>query len=532
MAVLELLCALSWPRLLGCVVLLIVTGFVVDYVTLPRLPTDMPRLGYGRGLWGHVKSNFLYFFRQKEWIDDGYVRYGKKGIPFLVPAGFSRPPDVVLPRSLLPWLLEQPEEVIDAHAAHNEIIYGDYNFLDPSLVRDTFGGRAVQRWLNRSLPGLLPAIEDEARHAVEKKLGHVGTEWVEVKLWDLWLAIVPPVTNRILVGPGICRDQSYLEAVVAFTHAVLRNCILLRFFPAVFHPVVGKLLAWPNWQHWRQAHQRLLPLIEARLEGIQGKARGDDRFRDWQPPEDLVTWLIRLALEEGRSKELHPVVISKRLLPLEFASIDTTVLTGQLWMLDLLSSPPDVVDAITDELRAHQPKNGSHWSKEALLSLIRLDSSVRESQRLSNFHTTLIERVVVSPAGLQIPGSNWILPKGVHLTVNLHGSQHDPEIYDDADAYDALRFARIRQCRKEGVRDDKLPLGMVSMNDHYFPFGHGRFICPGRFFVAHELRLIAYYLLLNYEFETVGERPRKRWIGSGMVPHFGLKVRLRRRQVA
>ncbi|RDA94028.1 hypothetical protein CP533_5282, partial [Ophiocordyceps camponoti-saundersi (nom. inval.)] len=74
MAILELLATLTWPRLLGCTALLIVTGFVVDYVMLPRLPTDMPRMGYGRGLWGHVKSNILYFPRQKEWIDDGYVR--------------------------------------------------------------------------------------------------------------------------------------------------------------------------------------------------------------------------------------------------------------------------------------------------------------------------------------------------------------------------------------------------------------------------------------------------------------------------
>ncbi|PFH61280.1 hypothetical protein XA68_17793 [Ophiocordyceps unilateralis] len=534
MAIIELLEALTWPRFLGCVVLLIVAGFVVDYSLLPRLPTNMARVGYDWGLWGHIKSNLLYFVRQKEWIDEGYAKYGKKGVPFLVPAGFSRLPDVVLPRSMLSWLLDQPEEAVDAHAAHNDIIYGDYNFLDPSLIRDTFGSRAIQRWLNRSLPSLLPAIEDEARHAVESTLGHVGPEWTEMKLWDVWLAVVPPVTNRILAGANICRDRRYLDAVVAFTHAVLRNCVLLRLCPAVLHPAIGRLLCWANWRHWRRADERLRPVIVARLEAMTLKARGEAHLKDWEPPEDLVTWLIRLALEEGRSRELCPAVISKRLLPLEFASIDTTVLTGQLWMLDLLSSPPEVLDAIVKEYLAHQPKDGSPWSKTALLSLVRVDSSIRESQRKTNFHTTLIERVVLSPAGVRLPDSEWILPRGVHLTVNLNGSHHDAEFYQDADEYDALRFARLRKDRKQeaGQENANLPLGMVSMNDHHFPFGHGRFICPGRFFVAHELRLLGYYLLVHYEFRMVGERPRARWIGSGMVPPFGVRVQVRRRQGA
>ncbi|KAM4055842.1 cytochrome p450 [Hirsutella rhossiliensis] len=504
---------------------------------LPRFPNDMPAVGYSRGLWGHVRSNISYLLHQRDWIKEGYIKYGKRGLPFLVPAGLSRPPDVVLPRSMLPWLLEQPESAVDAHAAHNEIIYGDYNFLVPSVVRDSFGSRAITKWLNRSLPGLIPAIEAEVRHAVERALAHVGADWTSVKLWDFWLAIVPPVTNRILAGADICRDERYLDAVVSFTHAVLRNCILLRMCPAVLHPVVGRLLAMANWRDWRRADKLLRPIVEQRVEDMTSKAR------DWQPPEDLITWLIRQALAEGRTGELDPEIISMRLLPLEFASIDTTVLTGLLWTLDLLSSSPSVLATLTGELHAHQPAPGSPWSKAALLSLVRVDSSIRESQRLSNFHSTLIERVIIPSGGLRlhVPGHDWILPRGAHLTVNLDGLHHDEDVYDDARTYDALRFSRIRESRGErcsdtdagtGVGGATLPLGMVSMNDTHFSFGHGRFICPGRFFVAHELRLIAAELLLKYEFKMLNEPPRRRWIGSGMVPPFRARIEIRRKRPA
>lgn len=387
----------------------------------------------------------------------------------------SRPPDVVLPRSLLAWLSEQPHGVLDARAAHNDIIYGDYNFLDPEVIRDSFGSRAIQSSLNRSLPGLIPAIDDEVQHAVELGLGHVGDEWTSVNLWDMWLAIVPAVTNRMLVGAGVCRDKQFLSAMVSFTHAVLLNCVLLRMCPLVLHPIVGRLLAIPNWLHWRRAYRRVGPVIQERLDNMASKARGEPQFHDWLPPEDFITWLIRLAMAEGRSHELDPVVISKRLLPIEFASIDTTVLTGLWWMLNLLSSPPSAVAALTAELRAHRPAPGESWTKAALLSLIRVDSSIRESQRLSNFHTTLIERVVLSPDGLRLPDLGWTLPKGAYVTVNLDGSHHDGDLYGDARSYDALRFSRIRERERDsdsgGVAS---PLSMVTMNDHHFPFGHGR----------------------------------------------------------
>ncbi|KJZ75317.1 hypothetical protein HIM_05243 [Hirsutella minnesotensis 3608] len=538
MTIIESVLSLSWPRLIGYGVVFFLAGFIADYMLLPPFPKDMPVVGYSRGLWGHVKSNILYFFRQRDWINEGYSKYSKKGVPFLVPAGLSRPPDVVLPRSMLSWLAEQPESVVDGRAAHDDIIYGDYNFLDGSLIHDTFGVRAIQKSLNRSLPGLIPAIQEEVHTSIEDALGHVGDEWTSVKLWDIWLAIVPPVTNCILAGTDICRDKEYLDSVVSFTHAVLRNCVLLRFCPAVFHPIVAKLLALSNWRHWKRAHKRLLPVIEDRLAKMVGKARGEAKLLDWEEPEDLVTWLIRLALSEERPDELNPTTISMRLLPLEFASIDTTVLTGLLWTLDILSSSQDVVDALTDELRAHQPEPGAPWSKEALLALVRVDSSMRESQRLSNFHSTLIERVVVPSSGLRLPGYDWVIPKGAHLTVNLNGLQHDEDLYENPWSYDALRFARIRQGRQDHTGDAEadadpdranLPLGMVSMNNHHFPFGHGRFICPGRFFVAHEFRLIAAHLLLNFEFKLLEKRPTSSWIGSGMIPPFSVQVEIRRK---
>lgn len=392
----------------------------------------------------------------------------------------------MLPRSLVSWLIEQPEDVLSAHRAHNEILYGDYNFLS-SDAGDGFGGRVMHKSLPRNLPSLIPCVDDEIQHAARVALGHVTEEWASVNLWDLWLEIVPRVTNRMLTGRAVSRDEGFLKSMVAFTDTVVRNCILLDMCPRALHPVVGRLLAMPTWLQWRRAHRTVGPVIAKRLEDMRRQAGGDAEYKDWAAPEDFITWLIRLAMAEGRTSELDPMAISLRLLPLEFASIHTTVLTGHSWMLDLLSTPADdgILEVLSAEVRAHKPGGGA-WNKAALASLVRLDSSIRESQRISNFADTLIERVVVAPRGLRHPDFAWTLPPGAFVTVNLEGTHHDDELYANARAYDPLRFAPMREGESGGGRRDVLPrtkkeeatapraLGMVTTSDCHLAFGHGR----------------------------------------------------------
>jgi cytochrome P450 len=216
---------------------------------------------------------------------------------------------------------------------------------------------------------------------------------------------------------------------------------------------------------------------------MQRQEAGDPEMKNYTPPEDFITWDIRLAMAEKKPFELDPVVISKRLLPINFAAIHTTVLTGQSWMLDFLSSPPSVLDALRNEILEHKPSEG-HWTKQALSSLVRVDSSIRESQRVSNFAANLIERQVIAPEGLHHPDYGWTLPRGAFVTVNLQGTHHDDEIYEDAMSYDPWRYSRVREEWEAKSAEEKQEkeeeakkirgLGMVTTSDAHLAFGHGR----------------------------------------------------------
>ncbi|EEU38326.1 uncharacterized protein NECHADRAFT_34466 [Fusarium vanettenii 77-13-4] len=466
-------------RLFLYAVVFLVVSFIIDALCQPKYPTEIPVLG-SKGWFSKIRNSFAYFTKHQSWIDQGYQKYGKNGLAFIAPAPISRPPDVILPRSQIPWMMDQPDHILSAVKAHDQILYTEYNFLGNHLSHEPFASRVVHKYLARHLPSLIKPIEEEVNAAVEDSLKLKQDGYTKVNLWELWMAIVPRVTNRLLVGEETCRDDVFLQSMIRFTDDVVRNSFLLHAFPKILHPIVGRLLTIPNYLHWRAASRRVLPIIQQRLENMRRKDAGE--LKDWTPPEDFITWDIRLAMAEGKPFELDPVVISKRLLPINFAAIHTTVLTGHSWMLDMLSSPPseNILETLLSEINTHKPTTG--WTKQSLTSLLRVDSSIRESQRLSNFAANLIERQVVSPTGLHNPEYGWTLPKGAFVTVNLQGTHHDEDIYEGAMSYDPWRYSRVREAwegKSEEERKDEdgvkvRGLGMVTTSDAHLAFGHGR----------------------------------------------------------
>lgn len=553
----------------------ILAAFLVDCALKPRYPRSLPRVGYGDSYIATMRNWLGYVFYFNDWVGQGYKQFSKDDKAFVVPSAASRPQEIVVPRSQTAWMLDLPDNVLSAHAAHDDMLYTDYNFIfdvrgharqhaqkHPHLYQNRppppppdleFHTRVMHRNLARHLPELLPAIEEEVAVAVDAAFGIPGGAevdkdgWYSVTLWDAWLAMVPPITNLLLVGPEACRNESMLKAFVQFADSVVTNSFLLNMVPKLLHPIVGRLASIPNSRLWRRAHKQLEPLIKKRLHLLTS-----EEGRRSQVPinEDFLTWHIRTALAEGRMSELDPEAITKRLLPVEFAAIHTTVLTGFFIVLDLLTSNPqrDFINGIREEVAAARTP-GEPWSKPSLARLWRTDSAIRESQRFSHFATSLTKRKVVAPGGVTNKKEGWHVPYGSLLMLNLADTHRDPDLYSDPDTYDAFRYAHQRETIEAEVASGAsssgnpaatgsekaaeamrgLKLGMVTTSDQHLAFGHGRHACPGRFFVAHELKMIIAYLLANYDIKPLDEKPKSLWIGQTIIPPLSVKVQVRRR---
>ncbi|KAL6889139.1 cytochrome P450 [Trichoderma evansii] len=473
MAIAELLSSVAWSQIWSFGALLLVTiciiDFVRDFASHPRFPSHIPSMGKSGGFNSFI-DRFRSIKNYNQWIKDGYSKvscqyllswhnfivvtnmftsacysqFGKKGLSFIVPQPLSRHSVVVMPRSQVGWMIDQPDHVLSTYAAHQAALFNRYNFLGRRLGHDPFPNQVMRKHLARHLVTVIPSIDDEVRYVVSRMLGDDTENWKSFTLWNLWKEIVPPVINRLLVGPELCRNKQFVENMTSFSNDVVRNILVLQMVPKALHPVVGRLLAMVNYMHWRSADAIVQPLIQERLNAMLKHANGDPEFENYVPPEEFLTWMIRQAIAENKRFEFDPVILSKRLLPIEFAAIHTTVMTSKLWIQDLLASDPEtgILDTLRAEINANKPKSGP-WTKAAISKL--LDSSIRESQRLSNFSSTMIERKVVSENGIYNPDLELTLPKGSLVVLNVEGTHHCEDLCENPQSYDPLRYSRMRE---------------------------------------------------------------------------------------
>ncbi|KAK0617305.1 cytochrome P450 [Immersiella caudata] len=533
-----LLESLTAGRIALAILIFTVSSFIVDFTWKPRYPSSIPRVGFGGGIIGTFRNWIGYVTHFNAWVEEGYEKYTKNDRAYVVPSAPSRPQEIVVPRSQTSWLLEFPDRDVSSQEAHDDLLHGHFQFLK---TNDHFPITTLHKHLARNLVGLLPGIQEDVHECIDKTFGTDTENWKTLNLWEAWLSIVPQVTNRVLVGKETCHNKAFTDSQVAFADTVVRNSFILNMFPKILHPVVAPFIVTPNWWHWRKSFRMVRPLIEQRQRDMAHKAAGHPDYDAWEPEECLITWLIRQAQADGCADGLDPAVISKSLLPIEFAAIHTTVITGHNLILDLLSADPkeNIMDVLKEEAsRVFSEEKTGYWTKTGLSRLHRVDSAIRESMRFSHFATALTHRKVTAKDGITNSKEGWHVPYGSYLMIDLAGTHHDPGIYPEPNKFDPLRFSREREEFEARPQDQKDPeealrvkrLGMVTTSDTYLPFSHGRHACPGRFFVAHELKMILAYLVQTYEIKPIAERPKPIWIGQTIVPPIDAKIEVRRRK--
>jgi len=470
---------LSLPALAGAIATYWLVATLYHLLNAPQPPTSIPWLGYGNG-WTAGVRNFFALTKSKEWLQAGYDKYSKKNKIFVLPATLGMRAEIVMPREQMSWMFDQPDSVLSTSAAHYEFLQGDYCFVEPAILRDPYHEHVVHKNLLRNLNAIIPDLAEEVPVAVDSIYGTNTDTYTKVDVLDTFMRMIPSLTNRILVGPTLCRERKFLDAVLSFTTDVVRIQALLFLIPRALHPLVGSLLSLTSKYHYWLSSKFSLPLIRKRLEDIKKKDAGDPEYKAWKEPQDFVTWSYRTAMAEGRLDEAHPVRIAKRIMPVNFASIHTTSLTAYETMTNILSSDPSVIESLREEAHRLLQEEGG-WTKQGLSRMHRMDSVIRESQRASPIALTFIHRKVVAKEGITTP-------EGVHVKYGTMLScpwaplALDDDIHDNPTEFDAFRYSRAREeydsmKPEEKEKVDTLKLkqtGLVTTSDRHLAFGHGR----------------------------------------------------------
>jgi cytochrome P450 len=464
---------------------LVVASVIYSHLTAEEeIPHTLPWIGKeSNKLFAETRAHFASFTKVRQWLTEGYEKYSKQGKTYVFP-DFTGKPEIIIPPSQIPWLLEQPDTVLSVNELHHDILAGDYNFTSPKIIKEPYHEHVVFRNLPRRIGVLVPDIWEELGDSIDQQWGTDTENWKDVCVFETMMQIIARVSNRVLVGMPLCRNEGYLKAMAGFSSDVMTTVFFLRFTPKLLQPLLGPIFALPNTIHYRQTRQYTLPLVKERIENMK-KKDADPSF-EWEEPNDFLMWHIRCAYRENNVQEMDPEMACRRLMPLGFAAIHTTTFTITNCVLDLAASPTyadcvkadpnaaNPLESIRQEALETYLSSGKTWSKANLANMLKADSAIRESMRVRNFLSRGLMRKVISKGGLENKHEGWKLPHGAFVGVAVHSIMHDPEIYSNADDFDPFRFSRIREEQSKieaelaanGSTEKKMANGSAISNGH------------------------------------------------------------------
>ncbi|PMD31624.1 cytochrome P450 [Hyaloscypha variabilis F] len=475
------------------------------YFSRCALPASLPWIGAeDDACFSRARATLRSFWHTRELVFEGYEKYSKKELPFVLP-NINTGPEVILPMSQMQWLLKQKETVLDQNEVNRSFLQADYTMLHPKVVTDTVHEDVIRQELTKMLGNYTADVIDEIDYAFKKTWGVNTTEWKEITSYYSMLDIVSRISNRVIVGFPLCRDEDYLANAKEFARWVVVEAAFIAMVPKTLKGIFAPLIRFLDLKyHWKTSKVN-----------------------------DYIQWSIDHSYARNDPSLRTVDIINKRLSVIQFAVIQSSTITLANLILDLAAAPDISVyfAHIRTEVLAELKAAGGQWTKDALARMVCLDSVLRESMRMWGFVSRGVMKQVVAKDGVTLP-SGQHLPRGTKVGVHGAPVHRDENIYSDAQVFKPFRFCsngseNMVDDYSEKVVGKGIPL--VTTSSNFMAFSHGRNACPGRFFAAQQLKLVLAYIALNYEIAPIPSRPANLWFINTQGPPLDAKISIRRR---
>ena len=212
------------------------------------------------------------------------------------------------------------------------------------------------------------------------------------------------------------------------------------------------------------------------------------------PSDNLLTWMMESAVghEKDASHLAHLEIV------ISLASIHTSQMNAVHVLYDL-ALHPEYVQPIRDEIVAVGKEDGG-WHKTSFAKLRKLDSFLKESQRINPPTLLSYHRLMTQDYRLS---DGTLLAKNSHICMPVTAIQNDPGVTSNPEVFDGFRYEKLRQREGEGHLHQ-----FATTEKNMLNFGHGKNSCPGRFFASLEIKTILVRLIMNYDFKFRGNEGR------------------------
>ncbi|KGN50207.1 flavonoid 3'-monooxygenase CYP75B137 [Cucumis sativus] len=218
---------------------------------------------------------------------------------------------------------------------------------------------------------------------------------------------------------------------------------------------------------------KLLPKLDTIFEKlIDERLRMTNNEEGSRNKNDFLQFLLKVKDESDSQTPLTVVQLKALLMDMVFGGTDTSSNTIEFAMAEMMKNPK-VAEKAKEELRAVVGEQ-SIVEESHIQSLPYLKAIMKETLRL---HPILPLLVPHCPSDTTVV-SNYTIPKGSRVFVNVWAIQRDPNEWENPLEFDPERFMNGK-------------LDFSGSDFRYFPFGSGRRKCPG---IAMGERMVMYLL--------------------------------------
>nr|XP_036582281.1 ent-kaurene oxidase [Colletotrichum truncatum]KAF6790941.1 ent-kaurene oxidase [Colletotrichum truncatum] len=423
---------------------------------------------------------------------------------------------IVVSPNFLRQLKKLPDTVLSFNEAVEEALQTRYTKISSNIPTIP---HTLKTSLNPALFRLNPVILDEVTTGIRDEFPQ-SSEWTTVSINKKLMRVVAKTSGRIFVGPGLCRDEVYLEAAVGYTFDMTAAIQAVGFISPWLRPIMASRLPQVKKLHTRfqQADAFLRPIVTARREAAKSRLAGEAK------PDDMLQWLLDSQDKFGQQSDRE---ISKYQLSLTFAAIHTTTVALTHSFYNLVAMP-ELVQILRDEIVEAVADTKGEITATAIQRMLKLDSFIKEIMRFYPQTATAFQRKVMKTFTLP---NGQLVPAGTIIEVPSHAINYDETIYAEPEKFDALRFYNIRK-QKEAALSMTMSANdatteaaannqFTSVSETSLAFGYGRNACPGRFFAANEIKMILATTILNYDLKMPDgctARYDNLTVGSQLVP--------------
>ncbi|PYH37644.1 cytochrome P450 [Aspergillus neoniger CBS 115656] len=456
-------------------------------------------------------ARFQFFFSAKSILNEGNTKYKNR------PWKLTGNDVIVLPQKYLEEIRKLPPNRANAMKANLDNMQSKYTHLD--VLNSTRLFVDVLKWkMNPQLAILIPTVRKEldAAFAHELPPNISEEEWTSVPAFHTLHRIVGRISARIFGGRELRDDNRWVASAEGYLNNIFITAISIRLVPYGFKTLASWLLpcSWEiSWRFWR-AKRILLPYIRYRKQ-IYAERRDEIQRKGKSKFPDVLQYLI----EAAKGKDAEPLRLASMVLALSLASNHTTAMALTETLYDLCAYP-EYQDELRQEVLDALEVNGG-WEKTTLLRMRKLDSFMKESQRMNPPSLMGYKRQFTDEIELS---DGLHLPAGSHVEFPIVPIQHDS--VEDPTRFDGLRYYRLRQNRSETYRHQFATTSPTSLH-----FGHGQNSCPGRFMASNIIKMVLGTLLTEFEFklEQPG-RPKGLHPFEFNFPSHSANLMLRRRR--